>query len=98
MSRRNSLLLFAFLTFSATPCGVLAQSSLDPGQLPSSTVFYLAWHGTPAGEARKANSLLALWDDAEFAQVRGALIEEMMSDSDAAKKQPTSLTKDEIAN
>jgi len=32
------------------------------------TLFYLIWHGVPGAEARKANALLALWDDADFAR------------------------------
>lgn len=94
---RNSLLLLAVLTFGGGSRSVLAQSNLDPGQLPSSTVFYLAWHGIPAAEVRKANSLLALWDDADFAPVRAAITEEMMSDSAASKKAQTTLTRDELA-
>jgi hypothetical protein len=45
------------------------------------TAFYLIWHGVPGPEARKANSLLALWDDADFAPVRSALAAGMLSDS-----------------
>ena len=97
MNWRNSLLLLASLTFASAPRGALAQSGLDLGKLPSSTVFYLAWHGTPAGEARKANSLLAIWDDPEFAPVRAAIIEEMMSDSASSQRTQAPLTRDELA-
>jgi hypothetical protein len=86
--------IFAVLLLM-TPVAALAQANLDPGQLPKSTMFYLAWHGTPSGEARKANSLLATWDDADFAPVRAAIIEAMMrSSSDSAK---AALTSDELS-
>jgi len=97
MNCRNFLFLLAGLMFAAAPRGALAQSGLDPGKLPSSTVFYLAWHGTPAGEARKVNSLLAIWDDPDFAPVRAAIIEEMMNDSASSNKTQAVLTKDELA-
>jgi hypothetical protein len=64
-----------------------AQAPLEPAQLPSRTAAYLIWRGTPAGDARKANSLLALWDDPGFAPVRAALFENMSggSEKDASK-------------
>jgi hypothetical protein len=96
MNWRNFLLLLAGL-LSAAARGALAQSGLDPGKLPSSTVFYLEWHGTPAGEARRVNSLLAIWDDPDFAPVRAAIIEEMMSDSASSKRTQAALTGDELA-
>jgi hypothetical protein len=73
-----------------------AQSSLEPGRLPKSTVFYLAWHGMPSGEARKANSLLALWDDPDFVPVREALIEEFAKQSGGREKIGARPTKDEL--
>jgi hypothetical protein len=97
MNWRKILLLVAGLMFAAAPRGALAQSGLDPGKLPSSTVFYLAWHGTPAGEARNVNSLLAIWDDPDFAPVRAAMIEEMMSNSASSQKTQATLTRDELA-
>ena len=68
-----------------------AQTPLEPSQMPSRTSFYLIWRGTPAPEARKANSLLALWDDPDFAPVRAAMFENMMnsSEKDAAKQKLT---------
>ena len=97
MRWRTFLWLLPVLMIGVAPWEVRAQSSLDPGQLPKSTVFYLAWHGTPAGDARKANSLLALWDDSDFTPVRAAIIEEMVSDSTAAKKTQTAITREELA-
>ena len=77
------------------PAAVSARPELDPGQLPKTTIFYLAWHGTPSGEARTANSLLALWDDADFAPVRAAMLEGMQGRSATAQK-ATALTREEI--
>ena len=72
-----------------------AQAPLEPAQMPSRTSFYLIWRGTPPSEARKTNSLLALWDDADFAPVRSAMFENMMntSEKDASKQK---LTREEI--
>ena len=81
----------------AAPFAAVAQSSLDPGQLPKSTAFYLAWHGTPSGETRKANSLLAMWDDADFAPVRAAIVAEMMQSSAESAKTKGTLTADELS-
>jgi hypothetical protein len=49
-----------------------AQAPLEPAQMSPRTAFYLIWRGVPRPEARKANSLLALWDDPDFAPVRSA--------------------------
>lgn len=72
-----------------------AQAPLEPAQLPSRTLFYLIWRGAPGPEVRKANSLLALWDDPDFATVRTALATGMLKS--AQEKSPnTTLTPEEI--
>jgi hypothetical protein len=72
-----------------------AQAPLEPAQLPARTVFYLIWRGAPATEVRKANSLLALWDDPDFAPVRTALATGMLKS--AQEKSPNAnLTSEEI--
>ncbi len=63
-----------------------AQAPLEPAQMSPRTLFYLIWHGVPGPEARKANSLLALWDDTDFAPVRSAIAAGMLSSS--AEKSP----------
>jgi hypothetical protein len=72
-----------------------AQAPLEPAQLPPRTSFYLVWRGAPAQEVRSANSLLALWDDPDFAPVRSAMFENIMrsSEKDSSK---SSLTREEI--
>ena len=62
--------------------------------MPPRTTAYLIWRGTPAGDPRKANSLLALWDDPDFAPVRAAMFENVTStaDKDSAKQ---ALTREE---
>ena len=47
-----------------------AQVPIEPSNLPARTTFYVAWRGMPAGDARKANSLFALWDDPALAPAR----------------------------
>jgi hypothetical protein len=84
--------LVSWLLFSGRAA---AQAPLEPAQMPSRTLLYLIWRGTPAADARKANSLLALWDDPDFAPVRSAMFENMMSatDKDASKQK---LTREEV--
>ena len=71
-----------------------AQAPLEPTQMPVRTAAYLIWRGAPAGDPRKANSLLALWDDPAFAPVRAAMFENMNA---ASSKEPAkgALTRDE---
>src|SRR2546426_6334899 len=80
MNEPKLIRLLAVMVFALAPVTVFGQSNLDPGRLPKSTAFYLVWHGTPPVNARSANSLLALWDDADFAPVRAAMIEEIMQE------------------
>src|SRR5215470_1266297 len=72
-----------------------AQVPLEPAQLPPRTSFYLVWRGAPPQNVRSANSLLALWDDPDFAPVRSAMFENMMrsSEKDSSKQ---ALTREEI--
>ena len=71
------ILIFALLCSS----GALAQAPLEPAQLPARTTFYLIWRGTPLAEARKANSLLALWDDPDLAPLRAAIFQNIQNSS-----------------
>ncbi len=81
MNSRNLLLIVAaFLIFGTRPAH--AQAPLEPTQMSPRTAFYLIWRGVPAPEARKANSLLALWDDPDFAPVRSAIATGMLSSSE----------------
>src|SRR3989442_4499023 len=72
-----------------------AQAPLEPAQMSPRTLFYLIWHGVPGAEARKANSLLALWDDADFAPVRSALAAGMLNSS-AEKSTQAKLTPEQV--
>ena len=85
------LVMFIFLVCDRAA----AQVPLEPAQLPPRTSFYLLWRGAPAQNVRSANSLLALWDDPDFAPVRSAMFENMMrsSEKDSSKQ---ALTRDEI--
>jgi len=95
MNRRRWTRFLCVLVLTIAPAAVLARPELDPGQLPKSTIFYFAWHGTP-DEARTANSLLALWDDADFAPVRAAMLEGMLGKPSAAQKAQTAVTREEL--
>ena len=86
------------LIFVVTPCAVRGQSKLDPGMLPKGTAFYVAWHGTPFGDdVRKANSLLALWDDPDFAATRAAVFEATLPGSASSQKTKPAMTREELS-
>src|SRR5579859_7271176 len=89
-------LAFGLLTLALLGSSpAFAQAPLEPAQLPARTSFYLIWRGTPPTEARKSNSLLALWDDTDLAPVRAAIFQNMQSSSPkGSSAQP--LTHDEI--
>lgn len=72
-----------------------AQAPLEPAQMSPRTLFYVIWHGVPSAEARKTNSLLALWDDADFAPVRSAMAAGMLS-SAAEKSTQAKLTPEQV--
>jgi hypothetical protein len=87
---------FAATVFVFLPANyAFAQAPLEPSQLPAHTIFYLIWRGAPAADVRKANSLLALWDDPDFAPVRSALATNMLSSSQE-KSSNAKLTPEEI--
>ena len=75
------VLPMAALLFVAGIKPARAQAPLEPAQMSPRTLFYVIWHGFPGGEARKANSLLALWDDADFSPVRSAMAAGMLNSS-----------------
>jgi hypothetical protein len=89
------LLPIAALLFVCGPSPARAQAPLEPVQMSPRTAFYLIWHGVPGPEARKANSLLALWDDADFAPVRSVLAAGMLNSS-AEKSAQAKMTPQEI--
>lgn len=74
-----------------------AQAPLEPSQLPQRTMFYLIWRGAPSPSERNANSLLALWDDPDFASVRSTLAAGMLASSDKESSQPK-LTPQELGD
>ena len=92
-SLRNTLLVAILVVAGTKPAQ--AQAPLEPSQLPARTTFYLIWRGAPADEVRKANSLLALWDDPEFASVRSALAAGMLSSS-GEKSSQSKLAPEEV--
>jgi len=69
-----------------------AQAPLEASQLPARTLFYFIWRGMPAGEARKANSLFALWDDPSVAPARAALAQTIFDSAKQKDSKSTPLT------
>jgi hypothetical protein len=86
--RLRILLPMAALLCAIGPNAARAQAPLEPAQMSPRTLFYLIWRGVPATDVRKANSLLALWDDAEFAPVRSAIAAGMLHSSGEKAEQP----------
>src|SRR5713226_4395366 len=89
------LLPIAALLCLAAANPARAQAPLEAAQMSPRTLFYLIWHGVPGAETRKANSLLALWDDADFAPVRSALAAGMLNSS-ADKPAQAKLTPEQV--
>ena len=77
--RKLALLILVFALLASSRA--YAQAPLEPAQLPARTTFYLIWRGTPPAEARKTNSLLALWDDPDLAPLRAAIFQNMQGNS-----------------
>lgn len=95
-SLRLRILFFAVATLLFFAAGsTFAQAPLEPAQLPGRTVFYLNWRGAPAPDVRKTNSLMALWDDPDFAPVRSALASNILSSSQE-KSPKEKLTPEEL--
>src|SRR6266702_6959893 len=88
-------LLVAALLAVCVPKPARAQAPLEPAQMSPRTLFYLNWRGVPGPEARKANSLLALWDDPDFAPVRSAIASNLIG-SPAEKSPKEKLTAEEF--
>jgi hypothetical protein len=82
----TGFLILVFTLLSSD--GAWAQAPLEPAQMSSRTVFYLTWHGAPAGEARKNNSLLALWDDPGLAPMRAAMLPNMQGSDTKESTKP----------
>jgi hypothetical protein len=86
LSRRILLPIVTVLCICA-PNAARAQAPLEPAQMSPRTMFYLIWRGVPPPDVRKANALLALWDDADFAPVRSAMAAGMMGSSEEKSAQ-----------
>src|SRR6267143_3695078 len=91
----RTLLPIAALLCLAAANPARAQAPLEPAQMSPRTLFYLVWHGVPGAEARKTNSLLALWDAADFAPVRSALAAGILNSS-AEKSTAAKLTPEQL--
>jgi hypothetical protein len=87
--------LFALIAF-VLPEGAGAQSPLEATQLPAHTSFYLVWHGSPTGDARKNNALMSLWDDPDLAPMRAAIVDAVLNDANKQKEKP-GVTREELA-
>jgi len=93
---RPQIFAFLILVFTLLSCErTWAQAPLEPAQLPARTMFYVIWRGTPVGDARKSNSLLALWDDPDIAPLRAAALQNMQSSSAKDPSKPQ-LSREEI--
>jgi hypothetical protein len=95
--RRLLLLIHLFaLAASILPERAAAQAPLEAAQLPARTSFYVVWHGSPVGDARKNNALMSLWDDPDLAPARAAMVDSIVNDANKQKDKP-GVTRDELA-
>ena len=93
---RPHLFAFLILVFSLLCADhAWAQAPLEPAQMPARTIFYVIWRGTPVGDARKSNSLLALWDDPDLAPMRAAALQNLQGSSAKDPSKPQ-LSREEI--
>src|SRR5260370_33565286 len=88
-------LLVAALLAVCLPKAARALAPLEAGEMAPGTALYLDWDGVPGTEGRKANTLLALWDDADFAPVRSAIAAGMLSSAEE-KTSEEKMTSQEI--
>jgi len=93
--RVRILLPIAALLLVAGVNPARAQAPLEPAQMSPQTLFYVIWHGFPGAETRKVNSLLALWDDADFAPLRSAMAAGVLNSSEE-KSAPAKLTPEQM--
>ncbi len=84
---RRILLPIATVLCVCAPNAARAQAPLEPAQMSPRTMFYLVWRGVPSSDVRKANSVLALWEDADFAPVRSAMAAGMLGSSEEKSAQ-----------
>jgi hypothetical protein len=92
---RPSIFLSLLLLFLSVAGTAAAQVPIEPAKLPARTTFYLVWRGMPAGAARQANSLFALWDDPALAPAREALAQDLVNNS-RKDKSATQLSRAEL--
>jgi hypothetical protein len=93
---RPQIFAFLILVFTLLSCDhSWAQAPLEPAQMPARTLFYVIWRGTPVGDARKSNNLLALWDDPDLAPFRASALQNMQSTSAKDPSKPQ-LSREEI--
>ncbi|HKV63983.1 MAG TPA: hypothetical protein VJO16_18895 [Candidatus Acidoferrum sp.] len=93
------ILPIAALLLMAGTIPARAQAPLEATQMSPRTLFYVIWRGVPGADARKANSLLALWDDADFAPVRSAMAAGLLNsatEKSGEKSAQTKLTPEQV--
>jgi len=94
MNRFRPSVFLSLLIISCFAAGTAtAQVPIEPGKLPARTMFYVVWRGMPAGAARQANSLFALWDDPALAPAREAFAQNLVANS---KDKATQLSRAEL--
>ena len=90
--RKVFLLLIASLFLNSGRAS--AQAPLEPVQMPPRTVFYFIWRGAPSSNSAKANALLSLWGDPDFAPTRTLLLDNLLSGSEKDNSRPAPLTRE----
>jgi hypothetical protein len=92
--RLRKVLLFTIASLFFHSGRASAQAPLEPAHMPPRTVFYLIWRGS-SSDATKANALLSLWGDPDFAPARTTLLDNLLSGSGKDNSHP-GLTRDEL--
>jgi hypothetical protein len=93
--RLRKVFLFTIASLFFDSGRASAQAPLEPAHMPPRTVFYLIWRGSSSSDATKANALLSLWRDPDFAPARTTLLDNLLSGSGKDNSHPA-LTRDEL--
>ncbi len=90
----RKVLLFLIVSLFLNSGRASAQAPLEPVQMPPRTVFYFIWRGAPSSNSAKANALLSLWGDPDFAPTRTLLLDNLLSGSEKDNSRPAPLTRE----
>lgn len=100
LTRHTSFLIRISVSVLLLSCAAAAPAQDQPleNRLPEKTTMYISWHGGKVlAAARATNSFLRLWDDADSAAARAAMVAEMFSSVPKDKKDKIPLSREDVS-